>query len=302
MQPRHVAIVVALVSGASLVTTAGSAALATVDTSASGAASSQRIVFFATRGAGVQLYTVAPDGSGRRALTRRVVAPSGDQSVDVAPEWSPGHRKIAFASNRWSRSGLDEDVFVVAANGRGLRRLAATRAAESSPSWSPDAKQIVFARAVGRGSDLFVVRVDTGAVRRLTQTKATEAVPAWSPDGSSIAYVRDGDLWAMRSDGKQARRLVDTLGVSWAPDWSPDSTSIAFQTPRNPENGTTDIWMVRRDGSGVRPLTRNWINETSPAWSRNGTSIAFCREGVIWTMRADGSRQRRVTVGSGPDW
>jgi TolB protein len=305
MQRAFVHATVASASVVALLAVAGSAAYARIDAAAgSSVTASQRIVFFASRGAGAQLFTMNPDGSGRRALTKRVVAPSGDPSLDVAPAWSPGRRRVAFSSNRWSKAGIDEDLFVVDVTGRGLRRLAATKAAESSPSWSPNGKEIVFGRGVGRQSDLFVVTVATGAVRRLTRTQATEAVPAWSPDGRSIAYVRDGDIWVMGAGGTRARALGEIgVGVAWAPDWSLDSRRVLLETDRSAENSTTEIWELWADGSGrTRRITSNWISETSPVWSPDGKRIAFGRAGDIWTMHADGSRKVRLGTGSGPDW
>lgn len=139
-------------------------------------------------------------------------------------------------------------------------------------------------------------------MRRLTATTATESVPAWSPDGRSIAYARDGRIWVMRARGGGAHSLGRSIGVDWSPNWSPDSRRILFASNRSAENQTTEVWVMRADGKGRRPITRNWVNETTPAWSPDGTKIAFCREGEIWTMRADGGYQKRLATGSAPDW
>lgn len=51
------------------------------------------------------------------------------------------------------------------------------------------------------------------------------------------------------------------------------------------------IVSVREDGTGRSVLARG----VNPAWSPDGRRIAYVRSSEIWTMNADGSRQRRLT-------
>jgi TolB protein len=225
-------------------------------------------------------------------------------NVDLEAAWSPRKQRVAFTSNRWAKSALDRDLFVIDATGHGLRRLAHTLAVESSPSWSPDGREIVFARDVGRGRDLFVVTVATGKVRRLTQTTALESTPAWSPDGEWIAYVRAGRIWAMHPVSTGAHPLHRTGGIvsPWAPDWSPTSRGVVVQAARTSESPTAEIWVILANGNGGNRVTSNWIEDTSPTYSPSGTRFAFCRGDTIWTMRYTGWYQRPLTTGSQPDW
>lgn len=80
---------------------------------------------------------------------------------------------------------------------------------------------------------------------------------------------------------------------------------LAFQREAPAGNLTqTDIYTARANGRDVRALTATAEqNEFGPAWNATGTTIAFWRTrapfgpGSIWTMAADGSRQRRLTAG-----
>jgi Tol biopolymer transport system component len=62
-----------------------------------------------------------------------------------------------------------------------------------------------------------------------------------------------------------------------------------------------DVYVSRGPGE-VRLTTSGGI--ARPRWSADGRSIAFLRGGQLWTMRADGSAQRRLTTrgASGASW
>ncbi|HEY2772040.1 MAG TPA: hypothetical protein VGI87_15805, partial [Solirubrobacteraceae bacterium] len=100
--------------------------------------------------------------------------------------WSPDGRRIAFArvtsgelkdahGHPYQRS----DIFIIAADGSGLHRLTHTGDARN-PVWSPDGREVVFARAriyvnvskqtEGLTASVWGVRPDGGDVRKLTAT------------------------------------------------------------------------------------------------------------------------------------
>jgi TolB protein len=58
------------------------------------------------------------------------------------PAWSPDGQHIAFAGSRNLKSGgyLTTDLFVMNADGSGLRRLAKLPGDEHDPDWSPDGR------------------------------------------------------------------------------------------------------------------------------------------------------------------
>ena len=77
---------------------------------------------------GAQLFTVGLDGK-----TRQLTRLSGNS---LAPRWSPDGKKIVFVRN--ARAGPGGDVYVVGADGKGLRRV--TRAPDlgaRGPDWGP---------------------------------------------------------------------------------------------------------------------------------------------------------------------
>jgi Tol biopolymer transport system component len=99
----------------------------------------------------------------------------------------------------------------------------------------------------------------------------------------------------IRADGTGERLLLRDAA---SPAWSPDGSMVAFVSGRS---GDEELYVARADGSGVRRLTRAPGPDLTPAWSPDGRRIAFSRNAEIWTMRADGSRQRRL-VGKAQRW
>jgi len=68
-----------------------------------------------------------------------------------------------------------------------LLQLTNTDAAEATPCWSPDGRDIAYSSTPPSGqSDLWRVSVAGGPATRLTEMGG--ACPAWSPDGERIAF------------------------------------------------------------------------------------------------------------------
>src|SRR5256885_8849439 len=123
------------------------------------------------------------DGSGLRRLTRH-------PGIDFDPAWSPDGTVIAFwrALHRGKRE--TRQIFVVNADGSGLRRL--TWGANSeAPAWSPDGKRIAFARTASKRGDIWMMRPDGTGQQRVTGGAADDDDPAWAPDGTAIAFTSD---------------------------------------------------------------------------------------------------------------
>jgi Tol biopolymer transport system component len=59
------------------------------------------------------------------------------------------------------------------------------------------------------------------------------------------------------------------------------------------------VYTVLADGSGLRNLTMNSNPDGNPVFSRDGTRIAFARSGAIFVMNADGTNQHAVAAGNG---
>jgi Tol biopolymer transport system component len=145
---------------------------------------------------------------------------------DHDPMWSPDGTKIAFVSTRVHEplNWAVEDVFLMNADGSGLRRLTYNMARTEGLAWSPDGTKIAFAAVVGGNQDIYLVAPDGSGQVRLTTSSGSDHLPAWSPDGSRIAFIsaRDGgkpELYVMNADGTRQIRL--TYGGAERASWQP---------------------------------------------------------------------------------
>lgn len=97
-----------------------------------------------------------------------------------------------------------------------------TRGSESvnAASWSPDGKQIAFARNVKGKSQIFIMPLDGGEAFQLTDIKYGASNPSWSKDGSKILFGVTVSLNELVKDSI----LNPTKGV---PSWSTEKPGFA---------------------------------------------------------------------------
>src|SRR6266545_1488488 len=172
--------------------------------------------------------------------------------------------RIAFASN----NGETFDIYVINADGSGLRQLTSDPATDRFPAWSPDGSRITFSSDRNGQSDIYVMNTDGSQVQQLTNDAAGDFVPAWSPDGDRIAFAKgrmeQSDVYVMNSDGSALRQLTHDPASAGAPAWSPDGNAMVFASDRD---GDYDIYTMHADGSALEKLTDLPDDEGLPAWS-----------------------------------
>jgi TolB protein len=174
---------------------------------------------------------VNPDGTGLLQLSPPGLLTPDEDSGSVPADWSPNGSQVAFGAI-WKLStgrGAGSALFVVNADGTGLRRITPFGIGALSARWSPDGRLIAFGSKFRSGAQIWVVHPDGTGLRELTQPTT-------------------GD-------------------VSFAPVWSPDSTKLLFQS-FHPEinGGQEDLWIVNDDGTGLFQLTNTPENENTPSW------------------------------------
>ena len=94
----------------------------------------------------------------------------------------------------------------------------------TTPSWSPDGKQLVFTGYDGGISDLYTINRDGTDLQRLTSDKYGDLHPVWSPDGKTIAFATDR---GPRDRLQDARRSATSGSrcTTWRPAPSRSSTT-----------------------------------------------------------------------------
>jgi Tol biopolymer transport system component len=180
----------------------------------------------------------------------------GHTQTEADPAWSPEGSRLVFSGqtgfNDLGNRRSNLDVYVVNADGTGLRRLTHSRAGDTLPAWGVGRSggRIAFTRNRAGREDIYTIRLDGTGLRRVTRGGGAE--PSWSPDGSRLAFVRSGRIHVVGADGGGLRRVVGGFGSQ--PVWSPDGRRIAFvRNFTNPE--VARIYTVGVDGRGLRMVT-----------------------------------------------
>jgi TolB protein len=242
--------------------------------------------------AGVRQYriqTISPSGKGVRTI---MTAPLTSIFAQGEPAYSPDGSQIAFE--------LDDDLYVVDADGTDLRQVTSGPQKDTNPNFSPDGASLAFARITAAGYDIFTIGIDGAGLIQLTSEKGNDRDPVWSPKGNAIAFVsnRSGTshIWLMRPDGTYQRLLTPDRksrrdGQS-QPEFSPSGGRLVFSKG-------ADLVSTRVDGTDRRVLNRTGIL-IQPAYSPDGRRIAALeafrnrKDHDIVVMRVDGSGKRTI--------
>lgn len=184
-----------------------------------------RIAFSSNR-AGGGIWVIRRDGSDLVRLT---------SGPDSQPAWSPDGTQIAFVSNRGDRT---RSIWIVNADGSGLRPVTKPPCCQNDPSFSLDGGQIVFSQSIYSGHRYI---------------------------GNNLVIVN--------TDGTSLRQLTTGSFRDWNPSWG--ERGIIFDSDRiQPDRSRSiGIWMVQPDGSGLQAIPNARGGE--PTWSRDGDKLAY---------------------------
>lgn len=244
------------------------------------------------------VFSMAPDGSGKADLTRNA-------DPDGSPSWSADGSKVAFVR---PGKGNNDDVFVMNSNGKAQKNVTKTSPDDANPDWTADGK-VTFDVS---GTQIFQVNPDGTGMTRLLLGGYEGAS---SPSGLQIAYTQtvepsNSEIFVVNRDGSGAHNLTNAPGYDDdSAVWSPDGTKIAFVRYFG---GAGEIFVMNADGTGQTNLTNAAFNDGDPSWSPDGTKIAFTTnrgqigDNEVFVMNADGTNPVDLTnspaTESDPDW
>jgi TolB protein len=226
-----------------------------------------------------EIWLMRPNGSAKRQLTHLYPA----QAVGLS--WSPDGTRIAYARDAREPSGL----WAVDVNGSGSTAIT-NDDADSTPSWAPDGKHLLFTKvccsASGpqrkQQSTIFIINANGNDERRflkLPSGSCGDQNPSWSPDGKRVVFgrcidltpqapPREGghpertDLWVVGANGRALRRLAKNGSQ---PSWSPDGHWIVFSALASGAK-TASLFKIHPNGSGRVRLTRDPRGDQAPDW------------------------------------
>lgn len=179
----------------------------------------RKIVFVAIREGQFDIYVMNVDGTQIKRVTN-------DADYERAPSFSPDGTQIVYgftlnASNSYSQ------IYRINVDGTNPTALTTT-IADEKPSFSPDAKTILFASRRYGGSGVYLMGSDGTAPTRLSSSfNSPDHAPCFSPDGKLIAFVRndydDSGIFLINANGTGRVKIPSTHHSDEAPTWGPGS-------------------------------------------------------------------------------
>ncbi len=211
--------------------------------------------------------------------------PQPTETTTFTPSPSPtptplggGPSQIAFASKRTGAM----QIWVINADGKGLRQLTNIRDGACQPAWSPDGLRLAFVspcngkREIYEGSAIYLVDADGNNVTPLTASPEGDFDPTWSPDGKKIAFtsLRTGraSIFVIDLQTLTVQEISKSLYADLQPAWSPTSKQILFV--RKIVYG--QVWIMDEAGNQQNQMSPpGEVNNFAPAWSRDGQVIFY---------------------------
>jgi Tol biopolymer transport system component len=218
------------------------------------------------------------------ALLALWFAPANCVAPAPAPAPPPRHATLPFVSpdGKWilfasDREGSPWQIYVMDADGGGLRRLTRSPEDKHPIGWTGDGR-VLFGVSARDSASVVVVDVD-GHAAEILFTRAAKEIDL-APRGRGIAYTvgdwRRNRIVVEDFDRGTTDAITDSSAGWFNLAWSPDGRRIA--ATRSDSTGDLQVWVMDADGSRARPLT--WFTSEDgrpqwPAWSADGRRIAI---------------------------
>jgi Tol biopolymer transport system component len=234
------------------------------------------IAFQVQTDAGIQIYTVRPNGK----KLQQVTFLSGDA---LAPAWSPDGRRIVFEHDA---PGECANVAIMNADGNGLIEFPAPGVCEGEPSFTPDGTRVIFDRFDPAANDEAFWSMDlTGNDRQRIGPCCAD--PTVSPNGRKISFLgSNGDpggtaLFTSNIDGSNVFQVTPfSFDVAVKQDWAPDGKHLVFSIYGDIHipGVSTNIVTIHPNGTQLRFVTNyegGDVNAFVGSYSPDGAWIIF---------------------------
>jgi Tol biopolymer transport system component len=229
-----------------------------------------------------------------------------DALRDIAVEWTDegGNEEPAIDSTgRYSEASpspdgrsialvRDGDLWVFDRQRKLFSRLTRTEQRERSLVWTPDSKEILYARDVPQ-YDVFKRRADGSRAEEIVLTSPNDKHPrSISRDGKILIFEEDSpggnDLFAgspNAGDRTRPRGIIEAAGSQEFARFSPDGLWIVYQSD---ESGRPEVYLAPFPAD--RGPVRQQLSDgggSGPEWGPDGRTIYYGWSGRIRRIRVD---------------
>ncbi|MEK7475865.1 MAG: DPP IV N-terminal domain-containing protein [Candidatus Coatesbacteria bacterium] len=280
-------------------------------------APAERLVFVSHATGKREVWSVAPDGTGKHCL-------SGFTNEHWSPSLDAEGRTLACASSNakgvnvwmigllagertaltefgetddievaWCHNGQrlvflrDGKLWSVHRDGYNMQSFGVGGRAVSMAATNATSQVAVVTNELNQNK-IVVVDVLSGAVRELFEGED----PAWSPDGTQIAYHGTDSITLANADGSSPRQLLKGAFADGAVIWEPTGKRVAVSRI---EGTQPDVYLVEAAAGGkvTRVTFRGGVAcAISPAADR----VAYLLDNDLWVASSDGNTQVRITA------
>ena len=194
-----------------------------------------------------------------RTMRTRLLSASS-RGLNITPVYTKDGKSIVWAM------GGDAPAELMLASAAGEDSLpkpfvGRTGFETTSPSFSPDGRQIVFMSPRPLTPQLYTMNVDGTALRLLTPVvtgkRSYRTGADWSPNGQEIAFQQqngDFQVWVIGVKDRVMRQLTNE-GENEDPSWAPDGRHLAITRRLGEIGAPRSIWILDERTGRVRQLT-----------------------------------------------
>jgi WD40 repeat protein len=206
------------------------------------------------------------------------------------PSLSPDGKWLAYNSTE-----QEEHLFVMRADGSGLRQLTGGNERNRGPRWSPDGKRIAFFSNRSGAWEIWTTDPEGSEFHQVTNLGGYNvAWPVWSADGRRMAYtlfglntflIENGKPWGAQTPEKLPPFPASGLVFSgW--NWSPDGRMLAGFLNRD-----DGVVIYSPDSQAFRKLTGHG---SDPAWLSDNRRLLFLDKGKICLLDSVSGRSKEL--------
>ncbi|KUO57324.1 MAG: translocation protein TolB [Alphaproteobacteria bacterium BRH_c36] len=176
----------------------------------------QKIIMSLQEGGGSSIFEMDL----RSRQTRRLT--NVPEAIDTGPSYSPDGGQIVFESDREGT----QQLYVIKADGSGVRRISFGNGRYSTPVWSPRGDYIAFTKQLMGRFLIGVIQPDGQGERILSEGFHNEG-PTWAPNGRVLMFFREERgqntgprIYSVDITGYN-EQVVKTPAFASDPAWSP---------------------------------------------------------------------------------